>query len=339
LHYIGPKDQYSGILLQQENIKVHNIASGKLRRYFSFRNFVDILFTIPFGFLQSFFLLISIRPKLVLSKGGSGSLVAASAARTLGIPVFLHESDSVPGLSNQKISAYAKKIFISFPKTEYFDLEKTLLTGHPILKELTEGSKESAKDIFHLNDNLPVVLFWGGSQGAEPINDFVINVLPELLGQYQIIHVCGKKNFRTVQEESKVMLHNATELEKNYHVLPFLEESQLKHAFAIADLVVSRAGAGSIFELAGAGKPAIIIPLPSSAGNHQSKNAYQYAASGGAIVIEQDNLIPNFFMEKIRYLLSDPKELEHMKQAALQFAKPLAAKAIAREILEYLHVQ
>ncbi|OGZ62976.1 MAG: hypothetical protein A3C58_01395 [Candidatus Staskawiczbacteria bacterium RIFCSPHIGHO2_02_FULL_34_10] len=331
-YYLGPKNELSFLLLSQENIKPYAIISGKLRRYFSFENITDILFKIPIGFIQSFFLLLFIRPKLVFSKGGSGSAVVALCARILFIKVFLHESDSVPGLSNRIVSKWAKKIFISFPKTEYFDLDKTILVGNPIKKELSEGNNETAKEIFNLTLKKPTILFLGGSQGAQKINDFILEILNELLKKYEIVHVCGIKNYKNVRAESQVIMDK--DLIKYYHLYEYLNEVELKHIYKVANLIISRSGSGSIFEIASLGKPSILIPLPSSASNHQSKNAYQYANTGAAIVIEQENLTPNFFLGKIDYLFLQPEKIEEMKVAALNFAKPLAGKAIAREILE-----
>ena len=338
LHYIGPKDEKSRFLLAHENVVIHNIVSGKIRRYFSLENITDILFSIPFGFLQSFFILLFNRPSLVFSKGGSGSVPVTVCANILRIPVFMHESDTIPGQSNRITSAFAKKIFTSFENTDYFNRDKTILTGNPILKEVMEGNIESAKEIFNLKTQKPVLLFWGGSQGAEPINDFVLTILEQLLQNYQVIHVCGKKNYHSVQQEANVILHNLQILKEDYHPWEFLDETPLKHALKVANLVISRAGSGSIFEISACGKPSILIPLPSSANNHQSKNAYEYAKNGSAVIIEQENLSPNFFLQKVHYLLSNADGLEQMKQSALSFAKPLASKAIAREILEYLHI-
>jgi UDP-N-acetylglucosamine--N-acetylmuramyl-(pentapeptide) pyrophosphoryl-undecaprenol N-acetylglucosamine transferase len=143
-YYLGPKDDFGLILLQQEDFIIKTIISGKLRRYFSWQNFVDILFKIPFGVIQSFFLLLKIKPDLVFSKGGFGSIAVTYSARLLNIPVFLHESDVVPGLSNQKTSKWAKKIFTSFEKTEYFDPKKTTLVGNPIRKEILDGDKKNS---------------------------------------------------------------------------------------------------------------------------------------------------------------------------------------------------
>ncbi len=332
--YLGPKEDLSLILLSHEGFIIKKIVSGKIRRYFSFQNFIDILFKIPFGFIQSFFFLLTVRPELVFSKGGSGSIAVTLAARILRIPVFIHESDIVPGLSNQITAKWAKKIFISFPKTEYFNPEKTILTGNPIRKEIIEGDKAKAQEIFDLTFSKPIILIIGGSQGAEAINDFILLVLNNLLKNYEIIHVTGIQNIKTVSAEAQVI--GEKDLNKYYHAIGTLDEEKLKHAYKVADLIISRSGSGSIFEIAGNGKPSILIPLPSAAANHQSKNAYAYSETGSAVVMEQENLTQNFFMENIKLLFLHSEKIHEMRQSATAFAKPLAARAIAREILEFL---
>lgn len=336
-YYVGPKDEYSQILLSQEDLKIKTIVSGKVRRYFSLQNFIDILFKIPFGIIQSFFLLLTLRPDLVFSKGGSGSISVTISARLLKIPVFLHESDTVPGLSNQKTAKWAKKIFTSFPKTEYFDPEKVTVTGNPIRKELLDGDKQTAAEIFNLTLSKPIFLIMGGSQGAETINDFVLLVLNNLLKDYEIIHITGPENIKEEAAEAQVIEDQT--LERYYHPFGFLDEQKLKHAYKAADFIISRSGSGSIFEIAAVGKPSILIPLPSAAGDHQSKNAYIYSETGAAMVIEQENLTPNFFLENIQLLFLHPEKLQQMSESALAFAKPLAARAIAREILEFLMLE
>jgi UDP-N-acetylglucosamine--N-acetylmuramyl-(pentapeptide) pyrophosphoryl-undecaprenol N-acetylglucosamine transferase len=334
LFYLGPKDDLSLIFLSQEDFVIKTIFSGKLRRYFSFQNFIDILFKIPLGTIQSIFLLLKIKPDLVFSKGGSGSITVTFSAKLLKIPVFIHESDVVPGLSNQKTSNWAKKIFVSFPKTEYFNSNKTILVGNPIRKEVIEGDKQIAGELFNLSFSKPIFLILGGSQGAQAINDFVLRILNDLLKNYEIIHITGRENVKEVENEAQAIVEK--DLEKYYHPLGFLEEEKMKHAYKTADLILSRSGASSIFEIAGNGKPSILIPLPGSAGNHQSKNAYIYSESGACIVFEQENLAPNLFMQNLQLILMHPDKLEQMSQSALEFSKPLAAKAIAREILEFL---
>jgi len=333
-HYLGPKDEFGLILLRQEGLTIKTIISGKIRRYFSWKNFVDILFKIPLGVFQSFFYLLVLNPDLVFSKGGSGSIAVTFSARILRIPVFIHESDVVPGLSNQKTSAWAKKIFISFPKTEYFDPKKTTLVGNPIRKEILDGDAKIAGGMFNLTFSKPIFLIIGGSQGAQAINDFVLMILNTFLKDYEIIHVCGRENVRQVEAESQVVLDK--DLEKYYHPIGFLDEEKLKHAYKAADFIISRSGSGSIFEIAAVGKPSILVPLPTAAANHQAKNAYVYADTGAAMVIEQESLTPNFFIEQMQLIFLHPERLAEMRQSALAFAKPLAARAIAREVLEFL---
>lgn len=341
IFYIGPKDEFGLLLLSQEGIETKTILSGKIRRYFSLQSFLqnigDILFKIPFGVIQSFYYLIKIKPHLVFSKGGSGSLPVTLSARILRIPVFLHESDVVPGLSNRVTTKWAEKIFISFPRTEYFDLKRAILVGNPLRKEVLGGEKEKAKELFNLTLEKPIIMFLGGSQGAEKINDFVLLVLNRILLNFEIIHQCGVANFKEIAAEAQVVINK--DLKQYYHPFPFLDEGELKHAYQAADFIVSRAGAGSIFEIAALGKPSILVPLPSAASDHQAKNAYIYSENGACLVMEQDNLTPNFFLEKINYLFSRSQELEKMKEAALNFSKPLAAKTIAREILEFLMLE
>lgn len=337
LFYIGPKEEELGsILISQEDVQVRKISSGKIRRYFSFQNVIDVLFKIPLGFLQSFFHIIKIKPKLVFSKGGSGSLQVVFCAKLLRIPIFIHESDVYPGKSNQIASRWAKRIFIAFPKTEYFDLSKAVVVGNPIRSEILDGSKETAKEIFNLIFDKPLFLFLGGSQGAEFINDFVLRILNSLLEKFEVIHACGEGNINQVRAESQVMINK--DLEKYYHLYSFLDEEKLKHAYRAAKFAISRSGSGSIFELAAVGLPSALVPLPGSAGEHQAKNAYAYADTGACIVLEQQNLTPSFFMEEIDHLFAEPGKLENMGEEAIRFSKPDAAKVVARNILEYFIV-
>ena len=197
-----------------------------------------------------------------------------------------------------------------------------------------EGDKQTAVEMFNLTLSKPIILFAGGSQGAEAVNDFVLRVLNDILKNYELIHMTGPQNIKQVSAEAQVVMDK--DLDVYYHPVGFLDENKIKHAYKVADLIISRSGAGSIFEIAAVNKPSILIPLPSAAANHQSKNAYAYSETGSCMVIEQENLTPNFFMENIQLLFLHPEKLEEMKQAAAAFAKPMAARSIAREILEFL---
>jgi len=336
--YIGPKDDFGSILLSQEGIKVKTVLAGKIRRYLDWKtalqNLADILFKIPLGTLQSFFYIFFLAPDLIFSKGGFGSIPGVVSSWLLRVPIFLHESDIIPGLANRFISRFALEIFVSFPKTEYFPPKKMIQVGNPIRREILEGKREEAQRFFKLSGGKPVILILGGSQGAQRINDKILEVLPDLLRNFDILHQCGEKNFREVKAEAKVIMPEG--LEKNYLLFPFLKEEELKQAYAACDLIVSRAGSGSIFEIAALEKPSILIPLPEAAQNHQVRNSYAYAEKGAAIVMEEANFTSRFFLERLKYLFSRPEELEKMQKAAKEFAKPQAAKIIAAYICSYL---
>jgi len=338
--YLGPRDDFGSILLSQETIKAKTILAGKIRRYLGtksiLQNIVDVLFKIPLGFLQSFFHIFFLAPDLIFSKGGYGSLAPCLAGWLLQIPIFLHESDVMPGLANRFLSRFSSQLFVAFPiaQTEYFSAKKMVSVGNPMRKEILTGDKEKAKKLFNLKGGKPVILILGGSQGAQKINDMLLTILPEILADFELIHQTGERNFQGVKAEAKVVIDK--ELEKYYHLLPFLKEIELREALQIAGLVVSRAGSGSIFELAACGKSSILIPLSISAQNHQVKNAYAYAKNGAALVIEEANLAPHFFLEKLKHLFAHPEDLKKMSQAAQQFAQPESAKILAEYIINYL---
>lgn len=340
IYYLGPKDEIPDLLLTQEGIKVKRIFAGKIRRYFGFlpllQNLIDIILKIPLGVLQTFFYVFLWNPSLIFSKGGYGSLPTVISGWILGIPIFLHESDTAPGLANRFLSRFCLEVFVSFPvqKTEFFTSQKMISVGNPVRLEVLEGSKTEADKFFRITQKKPVVLVLGGSQGSQRINDILLQILPDFLKNFELIHQTGGRNFKQAAGEAKAMV--SKEQEKYYHPLGFFNEPELTLAYQAADLIVSRAGSGSIFEIAALGKPSILLPLPESAQNHQVKNAYAYAETEAALVIEQSNLTPYFFLDRIKYLFSRPEELAEMAQKAKNFSRPRAAKIIAEYILTYL---
>jgi len=337
--FLGPKDEFGKILLSQEGIKVKTIMAGKIRRYWGvssfFLNLIDIFFKIPFGIFQAFLYLFFSAPDLIFSKGGYGSIPAVLAGWFLGIPIFLHESDVSPGLSNRFLSKFAIEIFVSFPKTEYFSPKKMISVGNPIRREILEGSREKAKELFRLSGGKPTILILGGSQGAQRINDVILVILPEILKEFELIHQAGSKNFKQVSKEVGVVIVSE-ELKKYYHLYPFLREGELREAYGACDLIVGRAGAGTIFEIAALSKPSILIPLPTAAQDHQLKNAYAFSQNGTTMVIEEINFTPGFFLERVKYLFSHPSEMEKMANRAREFSRARAAKIIASYVIEYL---
>ncbi len=338
LFYIGPRDDFASILLSQEGIGVKTIWAGKIRRYLTptsfIQNLFDVLVKIPIGIIQSFVYIFLLAPDLILSKGGFGSVPPVLTGWILQTPIFLHESDVAPGAANRFLNRFASKIFASFPQTEYFKPSKMIAVGNPIRREMLQESKAVAQELFKLTGEKSVILFLGGSQGAQRINDEILEVLPELLTEFEVIHQTGIKNFKQIRAEARVVI--SKDLEKYYHPFPFFKEQELEKAYRLADLVVSRAGSGSIFEIAAFGKPSILVPLPEAAQDHQFKNAYNYAKNGACHVLEEENFTSHFFLERLKFLFSHPQELNKMSQAAQAFAKPEAATTLAKYIIEYL---
>ncbi len=338
IYYIGPKDDFSKSYMEKEGVRIRYIHTGKIRRYFNpkaiLANLLDIFLKIPLGLIQSFFYLYIFSPDLVFGKGGYGSFPVILMARVFQTPVILHESDVVMGAANEFLQKFSAEVFVSFPKTEKTAEGKMFVVGNPVREEILQGSKEEAKKIFGLNEERPVVLILGGSQGSERINDLFLSSATGFLENYQVLHQCGKNNFKTVSAEMNAVVNE--DLRKNYRIYPFFDEKELANAYAIADIVISRAGSASIFEIAAVSRAGIFLPLPEAAQNHQVKNAYTYASTGAAIVLEQDNLTSHFFLEKVKELFSPIKQIRIMEDRAKHFSRSRAAVIIASYIKEYL---
>lgn len=329
---------YDKKILDEENIKFLKIPAGKVRRYFSFLNITDVFKTF-FGVLLGFIKIYFEMPDVIFSKGGYASIPALIAAKIFKIPLIIHESDSMPGKTNIFSRKFARRIAVSFPETaDFFQKEKVAFTGNPIRKAVVGGNFLEAKDIFNFESREenkffpPVILALGGSQGAKKINDVLLEALPDLLKNYQVIHQSGEKNFDEVKKISAVILSGG-ESKSRYHLYPFLNETEMKNAAFSADVIVSRAGAAAIFEMAAWGRPGILIPITNSAQDHQRKNAWNYGATGAAEVIEETNFSPHILISEINNILMDKEKINKMKAAALKFSKIDAAEKIAEEIL------
>jgi len=335
LYYFGPKNVQTEVLLSIEKVKIKTIPSGKIRRYFSIQNFIDF-FKIPCGIFKALFLLFFSAPDVVFSKGGYGSFPTAFAARLLRVPIFVHESDAIAGLAAKIESKWAVEVFASFERTANLPTNKTVCVGNPIRGAVIGGDKEEALKFFGIETQKPALFVLGGSQGAMSINSLILKTFPEILSEFEIIHQTGELNYQQNAKEAQVLIVNE-QLKKSYHSFGFMNETQLKNGFAAASLVISRAGAGAIFEIAANNKPAILIPLPGAAQNHQARNAYSFEQYGGGEVLEEDNLKPHMFLEKLRYLFSHPNILQAMAQGSENFARPKAGRMIANYLLEYLY--
>ena len=278
-------------------------------------------------------------PDVVFSKGGPGALAVVLAARFYRIPVVIHESDSVPGLTNHISSRFAKTIIISFDSAaKYFPGKQTILTGNPVRRSLilTKAGETMTrnKGFLGFDPSLPLITIMGGSQGAAAFNNFILENLPKLLEFTQVMHQTGMANYDDVFGQALDLLNGMKEeVSKKYRIVSYLKED-LAPVYIASNLIVSRASAGSIFELAAFGKPSILIPLPPdvAAGDHQTENAKDYSKSGAAITIPQEDIKVKLIKE-ILDLVQDQKRLDEMGKAAHTFSKPEAAKEVANIIL------
>ena len=331
--YYFSDDPYDKEILFENRLLYEEVKAGKMRTYFSFKNFSDI-FKMFFGVINAIYKIFTIYPDVVFGKGGYASFPTILAARILRIPVVIHESDSVPGRVNKWAGHFAKKIAVSFNvAAEYFPKEKVAWIGHPIRVEIEHSSlREEALKYFKLESDLPVILILGGSQGAELINNTVLDALPRLIKNYQIIHQTGVNNFKNVTGRAEVVLASSPD-KIRYLPFNFLNPLAMKMAAGVATIVVSRAGS-TLFEIASWGIPSIIVPITTSNGDHQKKNAFSYAYEGACNVIEEANMTGNILSSEIERITNDKEIWNKMAQNAKIFGKPDAAYKIARELVD-----
>ncbi|MGN0377533.1 MAG: undecaprenyldiphospho-muramoylpentapeptide beta-N-acetylglucosaminyltransferase [Suilimivivens sp.] len=289
--YIGSYDGIEKKLITDFDIPYYGIATGKFRRYLDVKNLTDP-FRVIKGFGEARKYLKKINPDIVFSKGGFVSVPVVRAAATLHIPCIIHESDMTPGLANKICIPVAKKVCCNFPETvSLLPSDKAVLTGSPIREELTKGDKIAALDMCNFTANKPVILVIGGSLGAASINKTVREALPELLKDFQVIHICGKEKI------DNMLLHTEGYIQFEY------VKAELKDLFALADVVVSRAGANSICELLALKKPNLLIPLSAaSSRGDQILNAKSFESQGYSMVIDDDDLSPALLVEKVTEL-------------------------------------
>ncbi|MGN0166059.1 MAG: undecaprenyldiphospho-muramoylpentapeptide beta-N-acetylglucosaminyltransferase [Lachnospiraceae bacterium] len=314
IYYIGSKDGIEKKLIENIGIPYYGISTGKLRRYFDWKNFTDP-FRVIKGFSEAKKLIKEIDPDICFSKGGFVSVPVVLAAKSRKVPVIVHESDMTPGLANKIAIPAATKVCCNFPETvKELPDNKGIYTGTPIRKELFTGSKEAGLKFCGFDDSKPVLLVVGGSTGAKSVNEAVRNCLDELLKKYQIIHLCGKgkadENYNGIS---------------GYIQIEYCDK-EMKDMLAAADIVISRAGANAICELLALRKPNILIPLSAaSSRGDQILNAESFKKQGFSIVL-QDEQVNN------ETLLNAVNELETNKQTYIDAMKG-AAGADSEEII------
>lgn len=335
LYYIGT-EKYDEAALEEHNIIYINAPSGKVRKYFSIRNVIDP-FKILFGTIKALWQLFILYPDVIFSKGGYVSVPTLIAARLLRIPVVVHESDAVPGKASLLGAKFAKWVATSYPGTaKYFTKtprERIALTGNPVRKSIAKPAKEGAHTYLGLDESVPTIFILGGSQGAQAINSVVLDALPRLVDKYQIIHQTGSANINDVSGIAKVALRGHKHKDR-YKAFGFLNTLAMRMSAGAADMLIIRAGSGTIFEAANWGLPSIVIPIPEEISHDQTKNAFSYATTGAAIVIKQKNLEPSILINEVNRIMQDKQLMENMSHAAKEFAKPEAARKIADIILK-----
>ncbi|MCI9105018.1 MAG: undecaprenyldiphospho-muramoylpentapeptide beta-N-acetylglucosaminyltransferase [Lachnospiraceae bacterium] len=307
IHYIG---SYNGIerkLIEGAGIPYDGISSGKLRRYFDRKNFTDP-FRVLKGCVEAMKLMKKYHPDVVFSKGGFVAVPVVLAARHYKIPTIIHESDMTPGLANKLCIPSAAKVCCNFPETlEYLPKEKAVLTGSPIRKELLEGDRLTGLNYSGLSASRPIILVIGGSLGSVAVNNQIRKILPHLLETFQVIHICGKGNL----DESLIG--------KTGYVQYEYVDAPLRHLFAAADLIVSRAGANSICEILALRKPNILIPLSAAASRgDQILNARSFEKQGFSKVLEEEQITEENLLLAIKDTYENRQQyISAMKQSTL----------------------
>ena len=329
LFYFGSRPIHPE-LLAGDSIQYRRVAAGKVRNYSSPRNILDAFFT-AFGILQAVGKMLVVMPDVVFAKGGYDSFPTLVAARLFRIPVIIHESDAVPGRVNRWAGKWAVRVAVAYPAAgKFFPERKVALTGIPIRSGLLGGTREPAAEFFAVYSERPVVFITGGSQGAKIINRAVVEILARILEKFEVIHQVGEAHFEDLRFETASIIKEGGG-ERYYHMVASLNEEEMRSAYLLADIIVSRAGS-TIFEIAAWGKPAIVIPLAIAAQDHQRENAYAYAAAGAAVIIEEANLTPSLLLHEITSVAEHPERRAKMAEAAKAFARTDAAEVIAKEV-------
>lgn len=330
IQFLGVVDARVREFFAAHDVSAANIPSGKLRRYASARTISDVLFWLPLGILAALWRMYFLMPDVVISKGGYGSVPTVLAAAFYRIPVVLHESDAVLGLANRKLAKHARAITLGFAaaaeqlgKYAY----KGFITGTPVRDSLTRISREEARATFQIPREEQVLLVMGGSQGAKQVNEALLAFLPKLILDVTVIHVTGEAHWPAVTAVAGELLAQSSRKDF-YRPFAYLAET-MPHALVAADFVVSRAGAQTLAELAALRLPALLIPLPGAAQDHQRANAHVFESAGAALVLDPENTTPSLFESNVQRLLMEEDTRAQLKENLAALDYPKAARGIS----------
>jgi UDP-N-acetylglucosamine--N-acetylmuramyl-(pentapeptide) pyrophosphoryl-undecaprenol N-acetylglucosamine transferase len=319
-------------MVNQYKIDFRIISGGKFRRYFSLQNFIDPFFTFV-GFLQSIFILKKFKPDVVLSAGSFIAVPVVYAAWILKIPCFVHQQDLQKGLANSLMAKIATVITVAFADSvTNFDIKKTYHIGNPVRKSFFEGNKDRALKFFNLDANLKTILILGGGQGAEVINQTIMESLAELTKKYQIIHQTGVGKAIRDQIADYYDRQTQKQIESRYHDYEFFNEGMVD-AYVISDLVVCRSGLGTLSEIAVLGKPALLIPIP----GHQEQNAQYFLKFNAVKVLPQSELNKENLLKAIELLMSNPADLQGLARNIATLVNKDAAKSYVELIYKVIN--
>jgi UDP-N-acetylglucosamine--N-acetylmuramyl-(pentapeptide) pyrophosphoryl-undecaprenol N-acetylglucosamine transferase len=334
LYYLAPTPFDEQALLGNGIIYL-KAPAGKWRRYRSWKNVTDAFMTFA-GYLKCLWLLFQTYPDVVVSKGGYASVPTVLAAATLRIPIIIHESDAKPGRANLLAARFATRIAVSFDESvAYFPQKmrsKIARTGIPLRQELKDLIPDAARAELGLDASVPTILVLGGSSGAVRINETLLSTLSELVSFANVIHQTGKANIEAVEGTAKVVLGKDPHANR-YHPTAYLSAPAMREAASAADLIVSRAGATAIAEISLWRKPAILIPIPEDVSHDQRTNAYAYAKTGAAVVLEEANMTPHLLASEAKRILSDKALAASMGEKGAAFSDNDAASVLGEEVL------
>lgn len=335
LFYIGPPAFDSAALLEHD-ITWLPAPAGKLRRYPSLRNILDLFKTIA-GVIKALAQLFRIYPDVVFSTGGYSAFPTLWAARLLRIPTVIYDADASAGRVSLWSSKFARYIAVahpdaalSFPESVR---EKIARTGHPIRKEIEQPASEGGHEFLKLDKTAPTILVMGGSQGAQAINEVVLNALPSLVASYNVIHQSGASNLEEVSSVAGVVLRDNQHADR-YRPFGLLNTLAMRMSAGVTNVVVARAGSGTIFEIASWGIPSILVPIPEDVSHDQTENAFSYARAGGCIVIEQKNFTPHVLQAEVDRIMQNEDVRTAMAQSARAYARRESAHTIADVLLK-----
>jgi len=300
-------------MVEQQGLTFEGIFSGKWRRYFSWRNFLDLCLLVV-GIVQAIFIIKKFKPDVILSAAGFVAVPVTWAGWLCRVPSLIHQQDIIPSLSNKLMTPLATRITVAWQKSlADFPKRKTFWVGNPIRPMILQGNRDKARQLFKLEAKLPTVLIFGGGLGAEKINELVWACLGDLIKFCQVIHLGGKN------KALNNLPHNP-----RYHFYEFLTRD-MAEALAAADLVVSRAGIGALTELSILAKPAILIPIPDS---HQEANAKVFAAAGAVILLNQKELTKEKFLSVVKAVIQSPQKTKELSEKIKKFFDPQASQKI-----------